>query len=119
MPATLSDRCIMWILARRSGDDAKLRREHGRQILHRVDGDVDAPLEQRLLQLLDEEALAADIGERGGENFIAAGVDWNDFDREARRRGGNGVAHHLGLDDRKLAGPRSDSERRFHGSTTS
>jgi hypothetical protein len=63
-----------------------------------------SPLCQRLLQLLDEQSLAADIGERGCEDFIAAGFYWNDFDFEVRERAGDGVAHHLGLHDRELAG---------------
>ena len=71
----------MRILARRCGDDAKLRRQHGGQILHRMDGDIDAPVGEHLLQLLDEETLATDLGERGREIFIAAGFDRNDFDR--------------------------------------
>ena len=36
-----------------------------------MDGDIDAPLGQRLLQLLDEEPLAADLGERGGRQILS------------------------------------------------
>ena len=51
------------ILARRvRADDEPLRVRRG-HVLRRVDGDVDPPLEQRLLELLDEDAARADLAE--------------------------------------------------------
>ena len=44
--------------------DDETRGIGGRHVLRRVHGDVDAPLEQRLLELLDEDAARADLAER-------------------------------------------------------
>ena len=42
-------------------------RQPGRHVLHRVHREIDAPVQQRLLDLLGEEPLAADLGERVGQ----------------------------------------------------
>ena len=44
-------------------------------------GEVDAPVEQRLLDLLGEQALAADLGQRPVLDAVAGGADDDDLDR--------------------------------------
>ena len=51
----------------------ELRRQHHRHVLHRVHRDVGAALVERDLELLDEEALAADLRERPVEHAVALG----------------------------------------------
>ncbi len=54
-----------------------------RHILHGVHGDIGPPLQQGVLQLLDEQPLATDLGQRGVEDFVAAGFDLDQFHRDA------------------------------------
>ena len=77
--------------ARRAGPRARGRAPStrptghlGRQILHRVHRDLGAPVEQRLLDLLDEEPLAADLGERAVEDLVAARLQHQQLDGELR-----------------------------------
>ena len=55
-------------------------------VLRRVDGDVDAPGEERLLDLLDEDAARADLAERRSAVAVARGRDRDERDLDARRR---------------------------------
>src|SRR6185437_14131091 len=55
------------------------------QILGGVDGDVDAPVEQRLLELLDEDAAGADLAERTGAVTVAGGRDRHEHELDAGR----------------------------------
>ena len=60
--------------------------ELGGDVLDRVDGEVRAPVEERLLQLLDEEALAADVLERPVLRLVPRGDDLELVDDEAGHR---------------------------------
>src|SRR5215470_17969224 len=53
-------------------------------IFKAMDCNVDAAIEQRFIDFLGEEALAADIRQRHIENFIAGGFDRNELDVQAR-----------------------------------
>ena len=64
--------------------DTESRGEQRRQVFHRMHREIDPALDERLLQLLDEEALTADLGERRRGHAVAAGADGNDLD--SRRR---------------------------------
>ena len=68
------------IFARRDGrEDEPLGYVH-RDVLQRVDGKIGAPFAKRVLELLDEEALAADRGQRPVEQAIALRRDAQQLD---------------------------------------
>ena len=81
------DERIARVLAREDRGEREARRQLGRHVLHRVHRDVGAALGQRRLQLLDEQALAALLGERHVEQFVAARRQ-----RHQRRRAGPGCS---------------------------
>ena len=53
----------------------------GRHVLHRVDGEVERALEQSGLDLLGEQALAADLGQRPVLDPVALRAHDHDLDR--------------------------------------
>src|SRR4030095_942225 len=53
-------------------------------ILKAMDCNVDAAIEQRFIDFLGEESLAADIRQRHIENLIASSFDGNELDVQAR-----------------------------------
>ena len=84
------------------------------------DGKVDPAVEQGLLDLLGEEALAAGVGERPVLDHVTGGADGLDLDRVGRPavRGGEAVAHRARLRQRERAAARADAEdggRLLHG----
>ena len=69
------DQHVARILARQEGGDDEARRLRRRHVLHAVHRGVDAAREQRLLDLLDEQALAAGLGQRPVLDDVARGPD--------------------------------------------
>ena len=110
------DQHVARILARQERGDHQPGRQRRRHVLHAVHGDIDAPRQQRLLDLLDEQALAAGFGQRPVLDRVAGGPDHHDLDRIGRgeRRHGRGerVAHQAGLGQRQLAAARAEAEER-------
>ena len=49
--------------------------------LHGVHGNIDAAVEQRLVNLFREQALAADVGQRLVQDLVAGGLDDADLQR--------------------------------------
>ncbi len=84
-----------------------------------MNGEVDAPVEQRLLDLLGEERFAADIGERPVGDAVAARAHGHDLDGAGRRklgmRGGKARQRLLRLRQGKRAAARTKPEDRGHG----
>ena len=88
-------------------------------------GEIDAPVQERLLDLLGEEPLAADLGERAVGEAIARGGD----DGGAQRAvlGERGMSRHelgadvAGLGDGERAAPRTDDywQAHVHGTESS
>jgi hypothetical protein len=84
-----------------------------------VHGDVDPAVEQGIVDLLGEQALAADIGQGHVEDLVAGGLDDDDLQGallsqlgEARlRRAGSGASVRAG---RKLAGGPGQARARRH-----
>ena len=74
------DQHVACIFARQEGGDHQPGRLRRRHVLHAVHGDVDAARQQRLLDLLDEQALAAGLGQRPVLDGIAGGLDGDDLD---------------------------------------
>ena len=97
------------LAAQHRGEREGLRQLH-RHVLERVHGEVGAPVEQRHLQLLGEQALAADLVERAVEHPVALGGHAEDLDLAA----GVGIAqpllHVQGLPHRETALARGDDE---------
>ena len=63
------------IFAPRHARDREPAGEHAGHVLDRVDREVRAPFEQRLLDLLHEQTLSADLGERAVLDLVAGGDD--------------------------------------------
>jgi hypothetical protein len=76
------------IFAWQERDDAESFGKISRDVLHRMDREIDAIRKQRLFQLLGEEALPARIGERAILNAIAGRPDGDDLalDTAAEKR---------------------------------
>ena len=72
--------------ALRHGADHELRRRRRRQVLERVHGELDAPLDERLLDLAHENALRADRAERARLIWSPDGLDDRELDVVAAAR---------------------------------
>jgi hypothetical protein len=99
---------IAGILTAEVGADREPLRVRGRQVLRRVNGDVDPPFEQRLLDLLDEDSAGADLAERTRAVAIAGRRDRHerklDAGRPQRREGA------LGLGEREPTAATADAD---------
>ena len=71
------------ILARGKGAEHEPVGQHRGHVLQAVHGDVDAAVEQRLLDLLHEERLAAEVGEGDVGEAVAGRPDGHDLDVDA------------------------------------
>ncbi len=69
------DEHVTRIAATRQAGEHEPWWEPGRHVLDRVHGEVGAPLEESLLNLLDEEPLAANLRERAVLNPVTRGRD--------------------------------------------
>ena len=100
------------ILARQVRADREpvgVRRGH---VLRGVHGDVDAPVEQRLLELLHEDAARADLAERPRAVAVARGRDRHERDLDARRAR-SALRGELGLREREPTAAGADANQ--HG----
>ena len=102
------------ILARRERREHEAPRALGGQVLQAVDGQVHAPVQERLLDLLHEEALAADLGQMRRGEPVARGADRHQLDVEARPRAPETRRDLLGLAERQLAAARADADTVGH-----
>ena len=114
------DQDIACIFARQEGGDHEACRLRRRHVLHAVHRGIDPTRQQRLLDLLDEQALAAGLGQRAVLDGIARGSDGDDLDGIGRgqrgHRGGQRVAHQAGLDQSEPAAARAEfQEGSRHG----
>ena len=85
---------------------SSVRRGH---VLRGMDRNVDAPVEQRLLELLDEDAPLADLAERLRPVAVAGSRDRNEGDLDPRPA--NRVRRQLGLREREPASAASDADQ--------
>jgi hypothetical protein len=78
-----------------------------------VDGQVDRPGEQRPLQLLGEQAVAADLRERLVGDAVALGLEDYQLDRAGVGDGAEPVGDMIGLPEgeRAAAGAQADRGR--------
>jgi hypothetical protein len=77
------DQHVPRILARQDGPEGQAGGKPGRQVFHRVDSKVDRAGQHRLVDLLAEQPLAPDIGERAVQYLVASRADHHRF--QARR----------------------------------
>ena len=75
-----------------------------------MDGDVDALIEQRVLDLAGEQALAADLAQRAVQHAVAGGLDDHDLEGVGGQvmRGGQPVARFMRLRERQRRAARAD-----------
>ena len=107
-----ADEDVARVLARQKRREHQPVRQEGRHVLGRMHREVDAALEQRLLDLLGEQALAAGLGQRPVLDPVAGGADHLDLDprRIEAMRLRQRVAHHAGLRQRQRAAARADPQ---------
>jgi hypothetical protein len=96
------------------------RRQHAGKVLGGMHRDVDPTLRQRLLELLREQALAADRGERAVLDPVARGPDDHGLDGAGRRepgpRAGQRLGHEPGLCERQLRAAGTEAKHgKCHG----
>src|SRR5262249_27290074 len=78
------DERVARILAFRDRSEVDTFGKLKRDIFQAVDCKVDSPVEQRLIDFLGEESLAADIRQRHVENLIAGRLDGNQLNIQSR-----------------------------------
>ncbi len=108
------DKGIAHILARQIGVDQQPVRLVDRHVLHRMHGDVDAAVQQRILDLAGEQALAADLLERAVLHPVAGGLDHHDLEgvagqSECRHQA---VTRLMRLGQSQQRAARADAQRR-------
>jgi hypothetical protein len=76
-----------------------------------VDCQIDSALQESLFDFFDEKSLAADVGQRDIEYFIAFGGDGDELDREGREVFEQFRLNPIGLpqSESALSGPDSDN----------
>src|SRR6266516_2111483 len=99
------------VLALEVCPDREAFRIGGRHILGGVNGDVDASVEQRLLELLDEDAASPDLTERAGAIAIPRGRDG--YERDLDTRPSQPGRCQLGLREREPTAAGTDADQ--HG----
>ena len=104
-----ADPHVAHVLARQIAGERDRVRQHRRQILGRMDGEIDRAVDQRGVELLGEQALAAGLPQSPVLDRIARGA--NDDDRRrgtAGRMGGEQTGDGLRLRQRERAAARAD-----------
>ncbi len=98
---------ILAIGDHRHGEPFRKLRWH---VLDRMHGEVGPTRGERLFQLLDEQALAANLGEGRGQPPVPTGGDAEQFHSKVRMSLAQTRADEVGLPQGKLALPRGDDE---------
>src|SRR5258708_1894252 len=99
---------IARISAIEEGGQDEVVRNDRRHVLEAMHGQVDLAAPQGLLQLLDEQPLASDRGERQVRALVAGGLDRDDL--RAVAGAGETVHHGIGLPEREPAAAGTDSQ---------
>ena len=102
---------VAHVLALGEGDDVQPLGDRRRHVLGRVHGHVDAVLEQRGLELLGEQSLVADLGQRRVEDLVALGVDDLDLHAQVRVALRHAVAHPLRLHESEAGAAGADADQ--------
>src|SRR5690606_36630743 len=112
--AAAADQRVARILALGGGRHGQAGGQLGRHVLHAVHREVGLAVEQRLLDLLDEQALAADLGQRAVDDAVAGGLDDEELDGEAGGGRDQAIADVVGLPEGELAAAGRDDESILH-----
>ena len=76
----VGDKGVERAFARGDAGQGELLTHQHRHVLHRMHGDVGTAVEQRVLEFLDEQSLAADLGQRSVEDLVATRGHAQQFD---------------------------------------
>ena len=115
----VADEGVAGVFALGHGGDGEARRLFGGDVLHRVDGDVDAAVQQGLLDLLGEQGLAADFQQATVLDAVAGGDDLDQrdqgFDLGVGHAQGaaDGALHHAGLGQGQARTSGADAQERL------
>ena len=85
-PTSPADERVAGILARQEGRDRKAVRQRGRHVLGECTAKSIRPSQQRVLDFLGEQALAAGLRQRPVLDRVAGGLDDHDLDARRARR---------------------------------
>ena len=92
----------------RNGADTESCGNLAGHVFHAVHGQVDPPVQQGLLDLLDEKSLTSDLGKRNVLDFVAFGLDDDQFDGKVGMRRSKCILHPVGLPQGQFASPGAD-----------
>ncbi len=109
-----ADESVARILALENGGDDEALRQDCRHVLHRMHGEVDVAGEQRFLQLLGEQPLAAGLDQRPVGDPVARRLDDDKLAllRRKRVRGAEACGHLARLGQRQRRAARADADLR-------
>jgi hypothetical protein len=74
-----------------------------------MDGDIDAALEQGVLDCLGERAVAAKLHKRDIAHLVANGFDFDQFDWPIRVEGAQQIRDVMSLPERERTAARADA----------
>jgi len=107
----VQQQCVARVVSRRDGANDAAIRQARRHVLERVDRDIDVATQQGVLELLREQALVADLGERHVQHLVAHGLDRHDGRIELRQLGSQRIAHKVRLPHGEARLTRANDER--------
>ena len=114
-PHPVRDQRVAWVGPGQHGRHDQPLGQPGRHVLHRVHREIDGAAQQRLLDLLGEQPLAADVGQQPVGDAITGGLDHLDHDRvrlgQCRRESRQALADEGCLRQRQRRAARADAER--------
>ncbi len=111
MAQLAADDGVVGLGALGDGGDGEPARELGGQVLHAVDGEIDAAVEQGFFDFFGEETFAADFVEGSVLNFVAGSLD--DFDAALGAAGFEALSDVVCLPERELRTPGPDHQHKF------
>lgn len=106
----IGDEGIARIGAIEDGAQLERRLQIDRHVLQTMHGQIGAAVEQGVFEFLDEEPLAAHLGEGAVEDLVASGRQGEEFNRARRIQRAQPIAHMLGLPQGKPAGAGRDDQ---------
>ena len=77
---SIRDECIAWIFSFRNCGEVDAIGKLEWNIFETVDGKIDAAVEQRFIDFLREQSLAADLRQRNVQDLVARRLDRNELD---------------------------------------
>ena len=109
------DEGVTHVFPDQDGGDLQPRRLMGGDVFHGMNGQIHPAIQERVLDFLDKEALAADGVERDVQESVTAGGERNDLHGGPRVEAEDAVAHVFRLPEGQGAGAGADAKRSLHG----